>query len=152
MRVAILTQGFDPRAETELFENAYEDFGALVSFVGRCRATSKRGAVRTLELEHYPGFTERVIKNFVREQLHRYAGADALVLHRVGDIAPGEAIVLVAATSPHRAAAFELVDTIMNFLKTDAPFWKREHTGVGSEWIEPTPADYARRTPEGSES
>src|SRR6185295_14198482 len=125
MRVTVLTQGFDPHTETEVFEKACGDFGALVTFVGRCRASSKSGAVRSLELEHYPGFTERVIENFVREQLDRQAGADALVLHRVGDIAAGEAIVLVAATSPHRAAAFALVDTITNFLKTDAPFWKR---------------------------
>jgi molybdopterin synthase catalytic subunit len=152
MRIAILTQRFDPHTETEAFEKACGDFGALVTFVGRCRATSTLGAVRALELEHYPGFTERVIATFVREQLDRHAGADALVLHRVGNVAAGEAIVLVAATSPHRAAAFALVDTIMNFLKTNAPFWKREHTDIGSEWIEPTPADYARRTPEGSKS
>lgn len=152
MRIAILTQRFDPHTETETFEKACGDFGALVTFVGRCRATSTLGAVRALELEHYPGFTERVIATFVCELLDRHAGADALVLHRVGNIAAGEAIVLVAATSPHRAAAFALVDTMMNFLKTDAPFWKREHTDVSSEWIEPTHADYARRAAKSSKS
>jgi len=148
MPVAILTTPFDPSREIENFENEGDDFGALVSFVGRCRAGSPNGAVRALELQHYPGFTERVIEDFVRQQLQANPGANALVLHRVGAIEPGEPIVLVAATSPHRAAAFALVDTIMNFLKTDAPFWKSERTDAGSAWIEPTAADHARRAEE----
>lgn len=148
MRVAILTTPFDPYRQIENFQTECGDFGATVSFVGRCRANSPKGAVRALELQHYPGFTERVIEDFVRKQLQANPGANTLVLHRIGAIEPGEPIVLVAAASAHRAAAFALVDTIMNFLKTDAPFWKRERTDAGSAWIEPTAADHARRTRE----
>lgn len=145
MRIAIAEAVFEPRAELAVFEAANPACGALVSFVGRCRADANGEAVKALELQHYPGFTEATITAFTEEAVARWALRDVLVVHRVGAIAPGEAIVLVAAASAHRAAAFAAVEALMDFLKTDAPFWKREIAAGGSRWVEPTEMDYQRR-------
>jgi len=117
----------------------------VASFVGYCRATSNAGSVKQLHLDHYPGFTESEIERLTAAVIARHALDDVLVVHRVGPIAPGEAIVLVATQSSHRAAAFAAVAELMDYLKTDAPLWKREITAAGPRWIEPTDADRARR-------
>jgi molybdopterin synthase catalytic subunit len=123
----------------------------LVSFVGYCRAASSAGSVQQLHLDHYPGFTESVIERLTAAVKDRHGLDDILVIHRVGDIPAGEAIVLVAAQSSHRAAAIAAIAELMDYLKTDAPLWKREITASGSQWIEPTDADHAhRRTHEGT--
>ena len=145
MRITIASAAFDPIAELAAFETSNSRAGAIASFVGRCRAESHGAPVEALELEYYPGFTETTIATFASELATRLELQDLMMVHRVGAMAPGEAIVLVAAASAHRAPAFKAVEELMDFLKTDAPFWKREITTRGTVWIEPTPSDYRRR-------
>lgn len=145
MRIAISATAFDPIAELAAFELANSECGAIVSFVGRCRSKSNGAAVTSLEVEHYPGFSDATITTFAEGIAARLALQDVVIIHRVGAIAPGDAIVLVAAASAHRASAFKAVEELMDFLKTDAPFWKREITAAGAVWIEPTLLDHRRR-------
>jgi molybdopterin synthase catalytic subunit len=143
--VRITDQAFDPQAEVAAFTAARDDAGALVSFVGTCRAATGGVAVNELRIDHYPGFTEKEIARLAQETAERFDCADLLVVHRVGAIRPGEAIVLVAALSTHRSDAFEVVRILMDYLKTDAPLWKKETGPQGARWIEPRAEDYARR-------
>lgn len=146
MAVLLCPAPFSPEREMALLAQGKSgDCGALASFVGYCRATSASGAVETLVLDHYPGFTEKEIERIAARVIQRHQLIDLHVLHRVGAVAAGEAIVLVAALSAHRAAAFAAVAEMMDYLKTDAPFWKRELGPSGARWIEPTAGDYARR-------
>ncbi|HKQ44847.1 MAG TPA: molybdenum cofactor biosynthesis protein MoaE [Rhizomicrobium sp.] len=145
MQVRLTDQVFDPQAETEAFTAGRDDAGALVSFVGTCRAATDGGAVEELRIDHYPGFTEKEITRLAQEISRRLDCPDLLVVHRVGRIRPGEAIVLVAALSVHRAKAFEAVKLLMDYLKTDAPLWKKESGPDGARWIEPRDEDQARR-------
>ncbi len=141
MRIRITPDRFSPEQILAEFLGAYrEEAGACATFTGLCRG----GAVRWLELEHYPVFTEGRIAAFARPIADTLL--DLLIVHRVGRVAPGEAIVFVAALASHRAEAFAAVETLMDYLKTDAPFWKREMTDLGSTWIEPTALDIERRT------
>jgi molybdopterin synthase catalytic subunit len=118
--------------------------GAVVSFCGIARPSSKSGeAVTALHLDHYPGMTERSLQAIAEDGERRFDVTDILVIHRCGAIAPGEVIVFVAAASLHRRAAFEAADYLMDRLKTEAVFWKKEEGVDGSRWIEPTEADRA---------
>lgn len=119
--------------------------GACASFIGYCRGDGPHGPISWLELEHYPGFTEAEIERLARDIETHFSLLDLLIIHRVGRIMPGDAIVLVAASSSHRAAAFAAVESLMDYLKTDAPFWKREMRVDGVHWIEPTEEDRRRR-------
>lgn len=143
MRVRITSSAFSPEQELGAFSCA--GAGACVSFVGLARGTSPEGAVTALELQHYTGFTEAEIERFGRQIFDAFDLLDLLVVHRVGQIAPGEAIVLAAALSAHRKEAFLAVERLMDYLKTDAPFWKRELRDDGAHWIEPTEEDRVRR-------
>ena len=145
MQVRVTAEAFDPRAEVAAFTAGREDAGALVSFVGICRAKSGDVAVEELRIDHYPGFSEKEIARLAAEAAKRFDCPDLLVVHRVGVIHPGEAIVLVAALSIHRANAFKAVETLMDTLKTDAPLWKKESGPQGARWIEPRAEDHARR-------
>jgi molybdopterin synthase catalytic subunit len=145
MRVRIVSASFDPQAEVRNFAKDRPDIGALVSFVGLCRDRHDGRRVDELFLDHYPGFTERQIDRLCADIAQRFACPDILVIHRVGRILPGEAIVLVVALSEHRNDAFEAVRLLMDYLKTDAPLWKRETGPDGERWIEPRPEDVARR-------
>ncbi len=145
MRVALIDCPFAPLEELERFEAANLQSGAVASFVGRCRPMSHGASVASLELQHYPGFTEQEITRTVEQTMIAAGLRDALVIHRIGSILPGEAIVLVAAASDHRRAALAAVETLIDFLKTDAPLWKREHTSAGAHWTAPTELDYERR-------
>ncbi len=145
MQVRIVTQVFDPQAETAAFSAGRDDAGALVTFCGYCRAANKGEAVEELRLDQYEGFTEKEITRITQEIAVRFSCPDLLVIHRVGAIRPGEAIVLVAALAAHRANAFEAVKVLMDYLKTDAPLWKKETGSLGAHWIEPRPEDYVRR-------
>jgi len=145
MDIRITPQAFDPQAEIAAFTAGRDDAGALVSFVGTCRAANGGVAVEELRIDHYPGFTEKEIARLAQETSHRFDCPDLLVVHRVGAIRPGEAIVLVAALSMHRSNAFEMVRVLMDYLKTDAPLWKKETGPNGVRWIEPRAEDYARR-------
>jgi molybdopterin synthase catalytic subunit len=149
IHVDLTHEAFDPHARLAAYDAAGADHGALASFVGYCRDRSHGRAVETLELQHYPGFTEQEIARMAEATLRRRDLKDVLVVHRVGLIQPGEAIVLVAARSAHRAAAFAAVEELMDFLKTDAPLWKREDGAGGPRWIEPTAEDRARRDARG---
>jgi molybdopterin synthase catalytic subunit len=145
MHVRVTADAFDPQAEVAAFTAGRDDAGALVSFVGICRAKSGEAAVAELRIDHYPGFSEKEIARLADEAAKRFDCPDLLVVHRVGVIRPGEAIVLVAALSAHRANAFKAVETLMDTLKTDAPLWKKESGPGGAHWIEPRPEDHARR-------
>jgi len=143
--VRIVQQAFDPQAEIAAFAKGRDDAGALVSFVGTCRTETGGSAVDELRIDHYPGFTEKEIARLAEETSRRFSCPDLLVVHRVGAIRPGEAIVLVAALSTHRSDAFEVVRILMDYLKTDAPLWKKETGPGGARWVEPRSEDYARR-------
>ncbi len=139
MRVALSAARLDPGALMERFCAGRVDMGAAASFVGLARAEG--GAALALELEAYPGFTEQAITAFVSETITRFGLDDVLVVHRTGRIAPGEAVVFVAAGAAHRRAAFEACDCLMDYLKSRAPFWKKEHGPTGARWVEPTHQD-----------
>ena len=142
-----LVQGaFDPGVELNAFMAGRKDDGAVASFVGVARGTSKMGEeLSTLFLDHYPGMTERSIEEIAEAGAARFEVSDVLVIHRCGEIEPGEAIVFVAAASRHRAEAFAAADYLMDRLKTEAAFWKREDGAGQSRWIEPTEGDHERR-------
>ena len=136
---------FDPYAELARFSAGRREDGAVASFVGLARNGRAGEAVSSLVLEHYPGFTERSLASIAEDALARFSVSDVLVVHRAGRIALGEAIVLAATASVHRRAALDAVDYLMDRLKTDAAFWKREEMELGSRWIEPTADDRAAR-------
>lgn len=131
------------RAEAELhaFLGDRTGDGAVVAFVGLARDSGVAGPVTGLFLDHYGGFTERSLEVIAADAGARFAVSDIRVVHRCGDVAPGEAIVFVAVAAPHRRAAFEAADYLMDRLKTEAAFWKREDGPDGSRWIEPTDQD-----------
>jgi molybdopterin synthase catalytic subunit len=146
IRTLITPDPFSPETEMQALSGGRDgDTGALASFVGYCRTTSANGPVSQLELDHYPGFTEAEVSRLAHSVAARHDLLDLLVIHRIGVILANDPIVLVAALSRHRAEAFAAVAEMMDYLKTDAPFWKRETGPDGSRWIEPTAADYARR-------
>jgi molybdopterin synthase catalytic subunit len=151
MIVRVVEQAFDPQAETAAFSAGREDAGALASFVGYCRAATGGVAVSELRIDHYPGFTEKEIARLAGDAGRRFECLDLLVIHRVGAIMPGEAIVLVAALAIHRAGAFDAVRVLMDYLKTDAPLWKKETGPQGARWIEPRAKDHVRRQQAGKE-
>ena len=119
--------------------------GAVVAFVGLARDSSRAGPVTGLYLDHYAGFTEQSLEIIAADAGARFPVSDIRVIHRCGDVAPGEAIVFVAVAAPHRRPAFEAADYLMDRLKTEAAFWKREDGPDGSRWIEPTDQDRADR-------
>ncbi len=139
--IRLTDQPFDPGAELTRFCAGRSETGAVASFVGIARGEA--GAATALELEAYPGFTEAAIGEIAGAAVTRFGLQDFLVLHRVGRIAPGEAIVFVATASAHRRAAFEACDHLMDYLKSRAPFWKKEHGPGGERWVEPTARDLA---------
>ncbi len=138
----VQTPPFDAGRLLADFSAGRTDAGAIVSFTGLARAATDGRAVSTLELDAYPGFTEPAIAALDAEARGRFAVQDLLVVHRYGPIAPGEAIVFVAAAAEHRRAAFQAADFLMDRLKTDAPFWKKETGPDGPRWIEPRPSDH----------
>jgi molybdopterin synthase catalytic subunit len=139
--VRLVERPFDPATELGGFCAGRTMSGAVASFIGIARGEA--GAATALELEAYPGFTEQEIGRFVEEARQRFGLHDALVTHRWGSIAPGEAIVLVATAAAHRREAFEACDYLMDYLKSRAPFWKKEHGPAGARWVEPTQRDLA---------
>jgi len=132
---------FEPGDLLAGFCRGRAEVGAVASFTGIARAEA--GATAVLELEAYPGFTEAKIGEIAEAARERFALADLLILHRVGRIAPGEPIVFVATAARHLREAFEACDFLMDYLKSRAPFWKKEHGPAGARWIEPRPEDHA---------
>jgi molybdopterin synthase catalytic subunit len=143
--IRVQTAPFDPHTETAAFHKGRGEAGALASFVGSVRDSAHGGEVQALELEAYPGFTEKQIAQIEADARQRFDVIDTLVIHRYGRMLPGEAIVLVAALSKHRREALQAVDYLMDRLKTEAPFWKKEVRPGGAEWIEPRSDDQASR-------
>ncbi|MGM9481050.1 molybdenum cofactor biosynthesis protein MoaE [Roseateles sp. NT4] len=140
-RVCIQTQDFDVGAETSSLRTGDGGVGAVVAFVGTVREHSSGAAVSAMELEHYPGMTEAAIEAMVDEALSRFDIRAAKVIHRVGRLEARDQIVLVLVTSAHRGQAFLACEFLMDYLKTQAPFWKKEHTPDGAHWVDARVAD-----------
>lgn len=136
---------FDPAAELTAFTLRAEGAGAIVSFTGLVRPVANTEQVTCLHLQAYSPMTERGIESAVTEATTRWSLKAASVVHRIGDMASGEPIVFVATASAHRRAAFEAADFLMDYLKTDAIFWKKEIRSGGNVWIEPRAEDYSDR-------
>ncbi|HEX5775553.1 MAG TPA: molybdenum cofactor biosynthesis protein MoaE [Caulobacteraceae bacterium] len=130
---------FEAGALLTAFCGGRQETGAVASFTGLARA--EQGRTAALELEAYPGFTEAEIGRMADAATVRFALHDLLIVHRIGRITPGEAVVFVATAAAHRREAFEACDQLMDYLKSRAPFWKKEHGPAGARWIEPTARD-----------
>ena len=144
-RVRIQTQDFDLGAELAALRGTDARVGAVCSFVGtvRDRNAGSAGDIQSLELEHYPGMTERAIEAMIDAAHARFDMLDARVIHRVGLMQPLDQIVLVAVTSAHRGQSFQACEFIMDYLKTQAPFWKKEQTVQGAHWVDARVSDDA---------
>ena len=141
MPVRVQTEDFDMAREVAALRGSDGRVGAVAAFVGIVREVSDAAAVRTLTLEHYPGMTEKALARIVDEAKSRWDIYDVLVIHRIGELAPTDQIVLVAVTSAHRGEAFAACQFIMDYLKTQAPFWKKERTADGERWVEARASD-----------
>jgi molybdopterin synthase catalytic subunit len=133
MRITVQDSAFDPAQELAQFGTGRRDIGAVVSFTGLVRDDG--GTLQALEIEHYPGMTERALTQIAEDATRRWDLADVLVLHRHGTLTVGEPIMMVATAARHRAAAFAAADFLMDYLKSRAPFWKREITASGTSWV-----------------
>ena len=150
MSVRVQEADFDPGAELEALSAGNTDIGAVVSFTGHVRG----GDVSEMVLEHYPGMTEKALAEIEAEAHARWPLLGSVIIHRIGPLEPGARIVFVATASPHRAAAFEAAAFLMDYLKTRAPFWKKETTPEGARWVDAREADdsaAARWAAEGSQ-
>lgn len=136
MAVRVQREDFDVGAEIALLRGADPRVGAVASFVGVARDHNDGAPIDRLTLEHYPGMTERALEAICAQARRRWDVLDLLVIHRVGDFAPTDHIVLVAVSSRHRHEAFAACQFVMDFLKTEAPLWKREATATGTRWVE----------------
>jgi len=134
--VRIQSDDFDIGAEISQLRRANPKIGAVASFVGVVRDVNEGDAVAEMTLEHYPGMTEKSIEDIITQARGRWKVFDALVVHRVGTLKPTEQIVLVIVTSAHRGDAFAACEFIMDYLKTRAPFWKKETTPSGARWVD----------------
>ena len=141
MPVRVQTADFDLSTEVAQLRLSNPRVGAVVSFVGTVRDLNEGVAVSEMELEHYPAMTERALEQIVEQAKARWPIFDALVIHRVGPLLPREQIVLVAVTSAHRGEAFAACEFIMDYLKTQAPFWKKEQTPQGERWVDARESD-----------
>jgi molybdopterin synthase catalytic subunit len=140
-QVRVQEASFDAGAEIAALTAGRRDVGAVATFIGVVRDRNEGDAVGHMTLEHYPGMTERALEAICAEAESRWKLIDVRVVHRVGTLAPGEAIVFVGVSSAHRGAAFAACEFVMDFLKTQAPFWKREDTPAGSRWVEARASD-----------
>ena len=141
MAVRIQEQDFDVSSELATLRAGDTRVGAVVTFTGLVRDLNDAAQVSTLTLEHYPGMTEKALAQIVDDAKQRWDIYDALVIHRVGPLKPGDQIVLVAVTSAHRGESFAACQFIMDYLKTRAPFWKKEQTPEGERWVEARASD-----------
>jgi len=145
MTVLVQAEDFDAGAEINRLRLSRADTGAIVSFVGQVRDLNEGAQVNTLTLEHYPGMTERALHNIIKAAKERWDIFDASIIHRIGELKPTDQIVLVAVSGAHRGEAFSACEFIMDFLKTEAPFWKKEQTPNGGRWVEAKISDAAAR-------
>ena len=136
MAVKVQTEDFDLTTEIAQLRANTPKVGAIVNFVGVVRDLNEGEQIAEMELEHYPGMTEKALEDIIKEARSRWDLFDALVIHRVGPLKPLDQIVLVAVTSAHRGEAFSACEFIIDYLKTQAPFWKKEQTPQGSRWVD----------------
>lgn len=141
--IRIQAEDFDVGREIAALTSGRVDIGAVVNFIGICRGDDDGGAVSALTLEHYPGMAEAEIARHAEEALQRWPLTGVTIIHRFGTLTPGENIVLVITASAHRGAAFQSAEFLMDYLKTSAPFWKREQRASGANWIDAHEADDA---------
>lgn len=141
MAIRVQREDFDLGAELAALREGRTDIGGLVSFSGLVRDVT--GRLESLELEHYPGMTERALAAIEAEARSRWPLLDVLIIHRYGRLAPGDQIMMVATASAHRAAAFEAAAFLMDYLKSRAPFWKKETGDAGSAWVDAKAGDEA---------
>jgi molybdopterin synthase catalytic subunit len=142
-RVTVQTEDFDLSAEVAKLRAGDAGAGAVASFIGTVRDRNDGLGVSAMELEHYPGMTERAIEAMIDEAHRRFEIRAVRVIHRVGPLKPRDQIVLVAVTSAHRGDAFQACEFLMDYLKTQAPFWKKEQTPEGARWVDARTADDA---------
>lgn len=141
MAIRVQTEDFDVGDELARLRAGNPGIGAVASFLGLVRDVAEGQGVSEMTLEHYPGMTEKALEQIVAEAKGRWDIMDALVIHRVGRLAPADQIVLVAVTGAHRGAAFAACEFIMDYLKTRAPFWKKEQTDAGARWVDARESD-----------
>ena len=141
MPVRIQIQDFDAGAEIAALRRDNPKIGAVASFIGVCRDANDGTAVAKMTLEHYPGMTEKALEKIVAEAKARWDVMDVLVIHRVGELKPTDQILLVIVAGAHRGEAFSACEFIMDYLKTRAPFWKKEETPQGARWVEARTSD-----------
>ena len=141
MTVRIQTEDFDIGAEIAQLRRANPKIGAVASVVGVVRDVNEGDAVAEMTLEHYPGMTEKALEKIVEEARSRWETYDVLVVHRVGTLRPTDQIVLVMVASSHRGEAFQACEFLMDYLKTRAPFWKKEKTPEGGRWVDARTTD-----------
>lgn len=140
-RARVQAEAFDTGREIASLTEGRRDVGAVATFIGYVRDLNEGTGVSRMTLEHYPGMTEHALEDICGEALNRWDLVDLRVVHRVGALDPGEAIVLVAVSSAHRGEAFAACEFVMDYLKTQAPFWKKEETPGGSRWVEARSSD-----------
>jgi molybdopterin synthase catalytic subunit len=141
MPVRVQTEDFDVAREIAALRGSDARVGAVAAFIGTVRDVNDAASVATMTLEHYPGMTEKSLAAIIDEAKSRWDILDALIVHRVGELQPTEQIVLAAVTSAHRGEAFAACEFIMDYLKTRAPFWKKEATPSGTRWVEARQSD-----------
>ncbi|RDH89159.1 MAG: molybdenum cofactor biosynthesis protein MoaE [endosymbiont of Seepiophila jonesi] len=139
--IRIQSEPFDPNIEVDILRAGNPAIGGVVSFIGLMRDINEGEAVSTMTLEHYPGMTEKSLQTIVDEANQRWDLLGSRVVHRVGEMKPTDPIVLVAVASTHRGEAFQVCEFIIDFLKTRAPFWKKESTPEGSRWVDARHSD-----------
>lgn len=145
MPIRVQTEDFDAGAEINHMRLRRRDVGAVAAFVGQVRDINENADISSLTLEHYPGMTEKALENIVEQAKQRWNIFDALVIHRIGKLQPTDQIVLVVVSGAHRGEAFAACEFIMDYLKTEAPFWKKEGTPAGERWVEARKSDDAAR-------
>jgi len=145
MTVRVQREDFDVGREVAHLRAENPGVGAVASFIGVVRDLNEGAGVATMTLEHYPGMTEKALEDIVAQARARWDLIDVLVIHRVGELKPTDQIVLVAVTSAHRGEAFAACEFVMDYLKTEAPFWKKETTPAGARWVEARDSDDAAR-------
>lgn len=145
MAVRVQREDFDIGAEVRRMTAGRQDVGAIVTFIGTVRGETKGGAITSMTLEHYPGMTEDELARVEREALERWPLTGSTIIHRYGELRPGDNIVLVVTASAHREAAFQAAEFLMDYLKSRAPFWKKETPKGGGEghWVDARESDEA---------
>lgn len=145
MRIVVQDAPFDFGQEAQAFAQGHSKMGAIVTFTGVVR-DSDDGGLEAMEIEHYPGMTEAALTEIAAQAMSRWSLGDALVIHRYGRLTRGEMIMMVATASRHRKDAFEAAEYLMDYLKSRAPFWKREVTSEGASWVDARDEDEAALT------